>query len=118
MFACSLAVFESCESEACLNLSMLNRCCLGMRSCAAGLDGLASNAPSTVASTGAGGSWIAGEGSMNGTGSITIALASGASSFSLCLLSWVESIVLCRRRPPSVGLLRRRRLQGILTENL
>ena len=56
MFACSLAVLESCESEACLNLSMLNRCCLGMRSCAAGHDGLAKDAPSSIASTGAAGS--------------------------------------------------------------
>jgi hypothetical protein len=76
MFAWSLAVFESCESEACRNLSMLNRCCLGMRSRTAGLDGRAMNAPSVRASTGSTGSWTIGGGSEVCRGSVNIVLAS------------------------------------------
>lgn len=74
MFACSLTVFESCGSEACLNLSMLNRCCLGMRSCAAGLDVLPKDAPSGEASTGGAEFWTAGGGSKVGSESIIIEL--------------------------------------------
>lgn len=79
MFAWSLAVFDSCESEACRNLSILNRCCLGMRSRSAGLDGRARNAPSVRASTGSTGSRTIGGASGVRRGSVNIVLASRAS---------------------------------------
>ena len=48
MFACCLAVAERRESDACLNLSILNRWCFGVCSCTGGLHALSKGVPTPL----------------------------------------------------------------------
>ena len=110
ILACSLAVVESCESDACLNLSILNRCCLGVCSCTGGLLGLSSVVSAafiditeprlrdddpTVA------------------GSSSWELPPPGERCSSCMKSSDGSRILWRRRP-ALGRLARRRVQGMM----
>ena len=113
MLACFLAVAERRESDACLNLSILNRWCFGVCSCTGGLPALSKVVPTPLRDMteyrlrGGESKEPKVEASSNWE------LAPPGERWPSCITRSDGLIVLWGRRP-ALGLLARRRVQGMM----